>query len=306
MAITVPADRRFRRTETRPVRRTRLRTRWWWQLLRSLVIIGSLALGGYQAAVFATTAPALRVRSLVVDGNRRLSAGEVHALLEGLKGENLLTADLERWRERLLASSWVADAELRRRLPGTVDVVVIEREPIGIARWRDDLYLVDAAGGVIDEFGPRYADCDLPIIDGLLVPAVSGSQVDQARGRLVAELMADIRRRPDVAARVSQIDVASPHDVRVILDGDPAVIRLGGSRFLERIWEYVELQAALRQRVPAIDYVDLRFDDRIYVGPAAAPPAGPAAAVVAGSGAPGAPAGMGSTPGTAPSPSGRQ
>jgi cell division septal protein FtsQ len=301
MAITVPADRRFRRTETRPVRRTRLRSRWWWQLLRSLVIISGLAAGGYQAAVFATTAPALRVQNLSVDGNRRLSAGEVSALLDGLKGENLLTADLERWRERLLASSWVADAELRRRLPGTVDVVVTEREPIGIARWRDDLYLVDAAGGVIDEFGPRYADCDLPLIDGLLVPGAAGSLVDQTRGRLVAELMTDIRRRPDVARRVSQIDVTNPYDVHVILDGDPAVIRLGTTRFLERIWEYVELQAALRQRVPAIDYVDLRFDDRIYVGPSAQP-----AAVETAGEAGGGPAGTGSAPGTAPAPAGRQ
>jgi cell division septal protein FtsQ len=301
MAITVPADRRFRRTETRPVRRTRLRTRWWWQLLRSLVIISGLAAGGYQAAVFATTASALRVQNLSVDGNRRLSAGEVSALLEGLKGENLLTADLERWRERLLASSWVADAELRRRLPGTVDVVVTEREPIGIARWRDNLYLVDVAGGVIDEFGPRYADCDLPLIDGLLVSGAAGSLVDQARGRLVAELMADIRRRPDLARRVSQIDVSNPFDVHVILDGDPAVIRLGTTRFLERIWGYVELQAALRQRVPAIDYVDLRFDDRIYVGPSALP-----AAVETAGEAGGGPAGTGGAPGAAPAPAGRQ
>ena len=37
------------------------------------------------------------------------------------------------------------------------------------------------------------------------------------------------------------------------------------------------LAPALRERVPAIDYVDLRFDERVYVRPARdmhAPPAG--------------------------------
>jgi cell division septal protein FtsQ len=54
----------------------------------------------------------------------------------------------------------------------------------------------------------------------------------------------------------------------VILSGDPAVIRLGDDQFLARLESYLQLAAALRERVAEIDYVDLRFDDRIYVKPA--------------------------------------
>jgi cell division protein FtsQ len=270
MPVTVPSDKRFLRARSRPARHRRLRSRWWWQLLRSTVVLGGLAWGGYEAALRAVDAPALRVQHIAIEGNVRLSASEAGALLDGLKGENLLLTNLERWRERLQASSWVTDAVLRRRLPSTVEVRIVEREPVGIARLRDELYLVDAAGGVIDEFGPRYADCDLPIIDGLLVADSRRARVDPARSRLVTELMADLRRRPDVARRVSQIDVTDAHDLHVILDHDPAVVRLGETRFVERIWSYVELQAALRLRVPMIDYVDLRFDNRVYVGPSLA------------------------------------
>jgi cell division protein FtsQ len=273
MTVTIPSDRRFRRSRSRPVRHSRLRSRWWWQLLRSTAVIGLLAFGGYEAALYGVSASSLSVRHIVVDGNQRLSTGEAGALLDGLKGENVLAVDLELWRERLRASSWVADAELRRRLPATIVVHITEREPIGIARLRDDLFLVDAAGGVIDEFGPRYADCNLPIIDGLLVAGDQGSKVDESRGRLVADMVADMKRRPDVAQMVSQIDVTNAHDLKVLLDGDPAVIRLGEAHFLDRIWSYVGLQASLRERVPAIDYVDLRFDNRVYVGPSAVDPA---------------------------------
>jgi cell division protein FtsQ len=267
MAVTVPSDRRFRRSSARPARHKPLRSRWWWLLLRSTVVLGAFALAGYEAAVYAVETRALAVRHLVFEGTRRLPTAEAAALLEGLTGENLLSVDLDRWRERMLASSWVADAELRRRLPDTVVVRVTEREPVGIARLGMELFLVDASGGVIDEFGPRYADCDLPIIDGLFVSGGQGSRVDDTRGRLVADMMADVRRRPDVAERVSQIDVRDPLDVKVILAGDSAVLRLGDTRFLERIWSYVGLQDTLRQRVPDMDYVDLRFDDRVYVGP---------------------------------------
>ena len=54
----------------------------------------------------------------------------------------------------------------------------------------------------------------------------------------------------------------------VLLDGDPTLIRLGNERFVERLQSYLELAPALRERVPAIDYVDLRFDERVYVSPA--------------------------------------
>ena len=38
---------------------------------------------------------------------------------------------------------------------------------MGVCRLNGQLYLVDRTGTLIDEFGPQYADLDLPIIDGL-------------------------------------------------------------------------------------------------------------------------------------------
>jgi hypothetical protein len=57
------------------------------------------------------------------------------------------------------------------------------------------------------------------------------------------------------------------HNVTILLDDDPAELRVGDSRFLERVESYLSLSDALHQRVPAIDYVDLRFDGRVYVRP---------------------------------------
>ena len=82
----------------------------------------------------------LKVDRIVVRGNERLSNGEVLAVLSGLRGESLVWTDLDRWRQRLLASPWVRDAALRRSLPSTVEVVVSERQPIGIGRLNDGMY----------------------------------------------------------------------------------------------------------------------------------------------------------------------
>ena len=74
-----------------------------------------------------------------------------------------------------------------------------------------------------------------------------------------------------MARRVSQIDVTDVHNASVILSGDSAVIYVGEDQFLQRLQSYVELAPTLRARVPDIDYVDLRFDERIYVRPTGKP-----------------------------------
>jgi cell division septal protein FtsQ len=66
---------------------------------------------------------------------------------------------------------------------------------------------------------------------------------------------------------VSQIDVSDAHDAVVILRGDTVMLRLGEDSFVERIQEYLDLAPALRERLSEIDYVDLRFDGRLYVRP---------------------------------------
>jgi cell division protein FtsQ len=269
-AVAAPADRRFRRSHVKPARRKRD----WRALVRPVLQYGLLAAAlGY--AVYRTSGVAAHARVLQVDridvaGNNRLSTGEVLAVLNGLRGQNIVWADLDAWRRRLLASPWVRDAALRRSLPSTVQVVIYERRPMAIGRVNGEMYLVDERGVIIDQYGPQYAGFDLPIVDGLAAsPNDSGSMTDEARAELAARLIGSLGAKPAISRRLSQVDVTDLHNASVILSGDPAVIQLGEDQFLPRLESYLGLAAALRDRVADIDYVDLRFDDRIYVRPAA-------------------------------------
>jgi cell division protein FtsQ len=267
MRVTAPADRRFRRAHVRPGRKRTGLARWRWRALAAVVV---LALGGFAAhRGFNRIAGMrmLRVQRIVVHGNNRLSNGEMLALLDGLRGQSILTINLDEWRTTLMNSPWVADALLRRTLPSTVDVSVQERHPLGIGRINGSLYLIDDNGMVIDEYGPHYADLDLPIIDGLSsVPGEASSDLAKA---MLARRLIDALRVRNMAARVSQIDVSDARNAVVLLDGDPTQVRLGDEHFVERLQSYVDLAPALRERVLGIDYVDMRFDERIYVRPTA-------------------------------------
>ena len=267
-AVAAQTDRRFRRAHVKPGRRKR----HWQTVVRPaltwVALAAGLLYGIYRGSAVAAHAHVLQVEKIIVHGNERLSKDEVVALVEGLRGESLLWTDLDHWRERLMASPWVSDAALRRSLPSTVEVAISERQPIGIGRIKSEMFLVDERGVIIDRYGPQYADFDLPIIDGLsAAPGGDGALTDEARADLAARVITALKSKPVIARRLSQVDVSDLHNAAVILNGDPAMIQLGEDQFLARLQSYLDLAPTLHERVADIDYVDLRFDDRIYVRP---------------------------------------
>jgi cell division protein FtsQ len=270
--VKAPTEKNFRRAKVRPgKRRTQARVpRVFWRAVRWACVLAIVAFAGYRGANLVLHASVLQVRRINVHGNVRLSSGEVRAIVDGLRGSSILAVDLPRYRRRLLESPWVADAALRRVLPSTIEVFVSERRPIGLCRLGSAVYLIDPHGTIIDEFGPQYAEFDLPLIDGLVRAPSSGQPaIDETRAELASRAIDAIAAHRDLARRVSQIDVRDVHDAVVILQNDAALLHLGEDRFAERLQSYLDLRDALHERVPDIDYVDLRFEQRVYVRPAA-------------------------------------
>ncbi len=256
------ADKRFRRAEVRPGRRRAVRV---WRVARVVLAAGVLAIAVAAAAQRLSAADAWSVRALTVQGHHRLTLGEVEALVGGVRGQNLLGLDLEDVRRRLLESPWVADVTLRRVLLSTLDIRIVERVPLVVARLGQDLYLLDDTGVIIDDYGPAYADLDLPIVDGLGAPAGAGSPIDLGRAALTARFLHAVSGHPDLRRAVSQINVSTPGNVTVLLGDDPTLLYLGDEQFVERLRTYFDLMPTLAERSRVVDYVDLRFGNRVFL-----------------------------------------
>ena len=266
MAVKTAVERNFRRAKVKPSRK-RAGRRWaFLRALRPVLALGVFLFAGYLAFDLVVTASSLQIRKITVKGNSRLAVGDVQALVDGLRGTSILTADLPHYRQRLTESPWVADAAMRRILPSTIEIFISERSPIGLCRVGNDLYLLDRTGTLIDEFGPKYASFDLPLIDGVVRPsAAANPTIDEDRAALAASVIDAVAPHKALAARLSQIDVSDLNNAIVLLDEDSAYLHLGTDRFVERLKTYLEIEPALRERVADMDYVDLRFGGRVYV-----------------------------------------
>ena len=114
---------------------------------------------------FITQCDYFKAESLTVTGANRLTEEQVLQQSQITKGINILSVNLSRVRKRLLAHSWIEEAEVRRELPTGISIRIKEQEPLAIL----DLgrkFIINTHGEVFKEMDASDR-CRLPIISGL-------------------------------------------------------------------------------------------------------------------------------------------
>jgi len=106
-----------------------------------------------------------RVRSVDVTGVQRMDSRPVFQIALDQKSMAMPLVDVAGIREKLLRYGWVKDARVSRRLPDTLVIDIVEREPVAL--WQDSakLSLIDSEGVVLDRV--KVSDMpDLPLLVG--------------------------------------------------------------------------------------------------------------------------------------------
>lgn len=239
------------------------------RLVTGLLLAGLIGIGLWTVAA-AGRSKELSVHRVFVEGNERLSDGEILGLLHltpsngqsGLGGaSNILTLDLEEMKRELLRSAWIKEVELTRVLPATLTLHITERVPVGLAVL-DELYLLAADGTILDQLGPHHPAQDLLLVRGLLEEGI----LSPARARLAGGLADDLRERPRLALAVSELDVTEgASSLRLNLRNPPLTVLAEAEGLLDRLSQLLPLSEAIRERFPNTEIVDLRFRDRIFL-----------------------------------------
>lgn len=251
---------RFLRGELRgsrpPRRRARLRR------LSILLAFSALLGAGIWKALASGRTPELAVDRILVDGNERLSDGEILELVEIDETTNILTVGLDEVREKLLRSAWVRDVEVKRVLPATLTLQIVERTPVAVALL-DELYLLAEDGTILDQLSPHFDTTRLVLARGLRhgTGAISQERAELA-GRTAERLLADER----LALAVSELDVSQGNQSIVLhLRFSSLALLVSADTMVERMVAVLPLLNGITERYPALEVVDLRFRDRVYL-----------------------------------------
>lgn len=199
-----------------------------------------------------------RVADIRVEGRATTDRDTILKALGARLGTPILAVDPVRAKQQLESLPWVRSALIERRLPDTIFVRLVEREPMALWQHGGKIELIDRTGAVIPVTRlDRFAK--LPMVVG----------EDAARN--AAALLAILSSEPDLAARVTAaVDVGGrrwnlriDNSIDVLLPSDDPAVAWADLARLQRN------DAILQRDVQAID---MRLPDRLVVRVTPEPP----------------------------------
>ncbi|ALG12851.1 cell division protein FtsQ/DivIB [Kibdelosporangium phytohabitans] len=151
-------ERRAKRELLRPTRRRALVRRW----MVLLIFVGVLAV---LYVVFFT--PVLGARSVDVRGTQGLTPDEVRNVAAVEMGKPLVRLDTDEIAQRVATLPRVANVNVERSWPGTVEITVSEREPVAFAKLADGAHMIDPSGvvyAIVPQAPPGLPSVDVPTL----------------------------------------------------------------------------------------------------------------------------------------------
>jgi cell division protein FtsQ len=208
---------------------------------------------------YTRTSPRFAVRSIEAHGAIHRSSADLARLAGIAQGQNIFAVDLETARVRILADPWIEQANVARRLPGSVVLDVVEREASALVAIGPELYVVTRAGEPFKKLEPSDP-YDLPIVTG-----VRAEDVAKDRSGVVAaikrglDLIAEYERSS--AAKnlpVQEVNLSDQGGMSLTVGKEPVVLRFGKGPYRQPIDEVsrVLAEVAIRRAQPSIVFVD--------------------------------------------------
>ena len=247
--------RNFRQTQrqTTPPLRQRF-GRWLWRF-GVIALVGGLGVIGW----LVYQSPLLQVRSVSIAGAETLDPAVV-AEVSGLKGQNIFQADVTAARERLLSLPAVKDVSISRRWPGRMQVRLEERKAWGYWQVKEQPYVVDDEGVVLDDARPEEGAPTIFELDSER-RLVAGDRVEADAISLSRRLIEESPRA--LKQNVARLEYSEHSGLTVAFDGGLRAT-FGDSRDLDYKLSvlYVLLDKAEEDSF-AVHSVDLRFGENV-------------------------------------------
>jgi cell division protein FtsQ len=168
-----------------------------------------------------------------------------------VENQGLFSVDVAALKQALLAEPWIYKIDVKRIWPNTLEIVVIEQQPV--ARWNNH----DLLNANADVFTPK------PSAIPLNLPLFRGPDEQQ---QLVLQLWQQINTTvAPLGLSITELDLNQRHAWRMIMS-DGTVIILGKNDVLKRLQNFVAAYPKIFSppvRIPKS--VDLRYENGLAV-----------------------------------------
>ena len=203
-------------------------------------------------------------KGIIVEGLKHASRSSIANIFSDDYGRSIYSIPIAERRRRLLAVNWIKEARVARVWPNQLRVDLVERNPVAFMQVpatnevQEHPALIDAEGTILEQV--KAETFNLPVLTG--ITAKHKREDREVRVRRLLKLMEEAG---EVGARISEVDVEDPDNLRAMLQmKDRAVtLILGDRHFKQRLTKFFPYFEDVNRRAPDATTFDLRLEDRI-------------------------------------------
>jgi len=235
-----------------------MKTKVWKSMLGilALVALTVAGLGAYTLTRYLKTSPRFEVARVAIAGLKRVEKSQVLARAGLPDTVNVFSVNLGEVRARIERLKWVRFATVQRILPGTISIQIVERQPVGLARIRGEIYQFDGQAELLEP--ERGEGVNFPILDGL---KPEGSDTNLKKVGLYLRIIDELHGQNEL----SEVHINDIGEVSVVSLSEPLLVNLGQDDFKERWERYLQLRAQIQRDYPEAVQVDFRFKDQVIL-----------------------------------------
>lgn len=198
------------------------------------------------------------IRDIVITGNKHITDSELRTMAGVKSGDSLFALSARTVSDRLMKSHWVKSVVIRKDYPGKVLIKVNEAVPFAILQMKGSAFLIDENGITLDK-----ADDTVPFL-----PVIAVDPVKNKENFAEALSLARIIREKGIAAERGRVEIMAdkgPEEMALIIDN--LVIKVGSGEYKQKLKRFFDLEKEIEKRAIAVDYIDLRFANKVIVKP---------------------------------------
>jgi cell division protein FtsQ len=211
------------------------------------VVLASLCVWGLVR--YTRTSPRFAIRNLEIQGTIHATPADL-GKLGGIEiGANIFGLDVEVSRARVLQNPWIERVSVSRRLPGTVRVDVVEREPAAIVALGAQLYFATREGEPFKRVEGGDPS-DLPIITGIGLEQVTRDRAGAvATIRRALDLAAEYERVPPARTLpIQEVHADEDGTLMLVVGKDPVVLHMGRGPYRQPLEQATRVLAEVASR----------------------------------------------------------
>lgn len=224
----------------------------------AMIVLPLLILFVAASVGYAVISNAFPLRQIHFSGNQHLSDDDLRALT-GLGGkENLATLSSATVFRNMSTSPWIRSVSVRKELPGTLQIFISEAEPFALLDMGGRHFIVDNTGKLLEEL----KESSIPFL-----PVIVGNPFEKKE--VFGEAISLVRAIKDAGliGRKDRIEVIAHKQQEMTVNLDGVVVKVGNGDYHEKLVRLLELEEEIRSRRIPVDYIDLRFANRVVVKP---------------------------------------